>query len=192
MILWGQGSYYSLVVDLNHIVESIRKRSGPIRLVAIDGPAGAGKSVFAARLSKAAAGAPVIHTDDFASADNPINWWPRLLEQVIQPFARGQAARYQRYDWTSESLAEWHTVGPAAIVIIEGVTSGRSEWAEHISFLIWMETPRHERLRRGVERDGIEAQGLWESWMRDEDAHYARDPTRDRADVVVDGTQAIT
>jgi hypothetical protein len=49
---------------------------------------------------------PVIHTDDFASADNPINWWPRMLAQVIEPLARGDAAVYQRYDWPSESLAD--------------------------------------------------------------------------------------
>ncbi len=42
------------------------------------------------------------------------------------------------------------------IVIIEGVSAGRSEWAAHLSLLIWIETPREERLRRAVERDGIE------------------------------------
>ena len=164
---------------------------GPLRLVAVDGPGGAGKSTFAHELSEAAGGAPVIHTDDFAAADNPIDWWPRLLEQVIEPFARGDAARYQRYDWPSGALAEWHTIEPAPIVIIEGVSAGRSEWAAHLSFLIWIETPRGERLRRGVERDGIAALDDWESWMAGEDAHYERDPTRDRADVVIDGTQPV-
>ena len=95
---------------------------------------------------------------------------------------------YQRYDWPSESLAEWHTVAPAPIVIIEGVSAARSEWVEHLSFVIWIETPRDERLRRAVERDGSEALEDWQSWMAAEDVHYARDPTRERADVVLDGT----
>jgi cytidylate kinase len=34
------------------------------RLVAIDGPGGAGKSVFAARLAKALGGVPVVEIDD--------------------------------------------------------------------------------------------------------------------------------
>ncbi len=50
---------------------------------------------------------------------------------------------------------------------------------------------REERLRRGVERDGIAALDDWESWMAGEDAHYERDPTHERADVVIDGTQPV-
>lgn len=175
--------------DLEAVVARIVERAGPVRLVAVDGPGGAGKSTFAARLSTAAGGAPVVHTDDFASSDNPINWWPRLLEQVIEPLVTGGTARYQRYDWPSESLAEWHTVEPAPIVIIEGVSSGRREWADSLSFVIWVETPRALRLRRGLERDGGQAADDWGRWMADEDAHYARDPTRERADLVVDGTR---
>lgn len=178
-------------VYLDELVAAILAKPGPLRLVAVDGPGGAGKSTFARELSAAAGGAPVVHTDDFAAADNPIDWWPRLVEQVIEPFARGDAAHYQRYDWPSETLAEWHTIERAPIVIIEGVSSGRSEWAAHISFLIWIETPREERLRRGVERDGIAALDDWESWMAGEDAHYERDPTRERADVVIDGTHPV-
>jgi uridine kinase len=176
---------------LDEIVKAILAKPGPLRLVAVDGPGGAGKSTFARKLSEAAGGAPVVHTDDFAAADNPTDWWPRLLEQVIEPFARGDAARYQRYDWPSEKLAEWHIVEPAPIVIIEGVSAGRSEWAVHLSFLIWIETPRKERLRRGVDRDGVEALADWESWMAGEDGHYQRDPTRERADIVLDGTHPI-
>ena len=178
-------------VSLDEIVEAIMAKPGPLRLVAVDGPGGAGKSTFARELSEAAGVAPVVHTDDFAAADNPIDWWPRLLEQVIEPLTRNDASHYQRYDWPSEALAEWHTIEPAPIVIIEGVSAGRSEWAAHLSFLIWIETPREERLRRGVVRDGIAALDDWESWMASEDAHYERDPTRERADVVVDGTRPV-
>jgi uridine kinase len=176
---------------LDELVAAILAKPGPLRLVAVDGPGGAGKSTFASELSEAAGAAPVVHTDDFAAADNPIDWWPRLLEQVIEPLARGEVAHYQRYDWPSETLAEWHTIAPAAIVIIEGVSAGRSEWAAHLSYLIWIETPREERLRRGVERDGIAALDDWESWMAGEDAHYERDPTRERADVLLDGTHPV-
>ncbi len=178
-------------MSLDEIVAAIMATPGPMRLVAVHGPGGAGKSTFAHELSEAAGGAPVVHTDDFAAADNPIDWWPRLLQQVIEPLARGDAAHYQRYDWPSETLAEWLTIEPAPIVIIEGVSAGRSEWAKHLSLVIWIETPRSERLRRGVDRDGIGALDDWESWMAREDAHYERDRTRERADVVLDGTHPV-
>ena len=53
---------------------------------------------------------------------------------------------------------------------------------------IWIETPREVRLARAVERDGEDALDDWEFWMGEEDTHYERDPTRDRSDVVIDGT----
>lgn len=52
-----------------------------------------------------------------------------MLTQVIEPLTRGEPARHQRYDWPSESLAEWHVLEPAPIVIIEGVKAGRCELA---------------------------------------------------------------
>ena len=137
-------------MDLPATVEAIMRTPGPVRLVAVDGPGGAGKSTFADRLARAAGGAPVVHTDDFASADNPLNWWPRLLEQVIVPLKSGNAARFQRYDWSTESFAEWHTIEPAPVVIIEGVSSGRSEWVGHLSYLFWIETPRKVAKTRAI------------------------------------------
>ncbi len=174
-------------MHLDDLVEDIRKRPGPVRLVAVDGPGGSGKSTFAALLSAAAGDAPIIHTDDFASADNPIDWWPRLLAQVIEPLADGRSAQYQRYDWPTESLMEWKTVDPAPIIIIEGVTSARREWSRHLSYVIWIETNRELRLQRALERDGEDALDDWQFWMAEEDAHYERDPTRQRADTVIDG-----
>lgn len=173
------------------IVDEIRRRPGPVRLVAVDGPGGSGKSTFAARLAAAAGGAPIVHTDDFASADNPIDWWPRLLRQVIVPLTDGRPAVYQRYDWPTESLAEWHTVAPAPIVIIEGVSAARREWAQHLSYIVWIETARELRLQRAVERDGEDALDDWEEWMGAEDRHYERDPTRERADVIIDGATGL-
>jgi uridine kinase len=158
-----------------------------VRLVAVDGPGGSGKSTFAARLAVAAGGAPIVHTDDFASADDPIDWWPRLLDQVIAPLTAGRPAVYQRYDWTSESLAEWHTLAPAPVIIVEGVSAARREWSRHLSYVIWIETPRNLRLQRAAERDGEDALDDWEQWMAAEDDHYRRDPTRERADAIVDG-----
>jgi uridine kinase len=174
-------------MDFGALVSSIMERPGPLRFVAIDGPGGSGKSTFANRLSVAAGDVPVIHTDDFATPDHPIDWWPHLLQDVIEPLLRGESAQYQRFDWPSLEMAGWRTIEPAPIVIIEGVTAGRSEWQEHLSFLIWVDTPRDERRRRGLERDGIETLPIWDAWVSAENAHYVLDPTRPRADLIIDG-----
>ena len=175
-------------VQLTDVAAMIRERPGPVRLVAVDGPGGAGKTTFASLLANAVGGAPVVHTDDFASWDNPVHWWPRMLEQVIEPLSRATSARYQRYDWERRALADWIEVEPEPIVIVEGVTAGRAEWRHHLSFIVWIDTPWDERLRRGLERDGDDALADWEAWGVAEDEHYRNDPTRRHADVIVDGT----
>ena len=128
-----------------------------------------------------------MHTDDFASSDNPIHWWPRLEEQVLRPIAANQAARYQRYDWNRRTFAEWQTVAPGGVLILEGVSSARAAVRDRLSFVVWIETPRHIRLLRGLARDGSESEELWQRWMSDEDAHFATDRTREHADAVVFG-----
>jgi uridine kinase len=175
-------------VRFSDVAFSILERPGPVRLVAVDGPGGAGKTTFAAMLAAVLGGAPVVHTDDFASWDDPTGWWPRCFDQVVEPLSRGRSARYQRYDWQTRSLADWIDVDPEPVVIIEGVSAGRVEWRRYLAFVIWIETPPAERLRRGLERDGVEALDDWVSWGAAEDEHYDSDPTRRHADLVVDGT----
>jgi uridine kinase len=129
----------------------------------------------------------VVRTDDFASWENPLHWWSRLEEQVLQPVAAGHEGRYQRYDWQRRSLAAWHTVAPGGMLILEGVSSARAAVRDRLSLSVWVDTPRHIRLARGLARDGIEAESLWEQWMAEEDAHFGRERTREHADVIVCG-----
>lgn len=170
--------------------ESIPPEEMSTRVVAIDGLGGAGKSTLATRLG-AEIGAPVIHTDDFASWDTPLAWWPRMLEQVLLPLSRNETARFQRYDWEARALAEWHDVAPAPIVIVEGVSSSRTEFRRYLSFAVWVNTPRATRLERGLERDGEGARELWDEWMRAEDAWVAADSPAECADLVLAGDEAL-
>ena len=176
-------------MDIDDLAARVRCRAprlGATRLVAIDGPGGAGKSTFAARLTEACH-AQVLHTDDFASWDNPLNWWSRLEEQVLGPIAADQVARYQRYDWERRALAEWHEIAPGGVLILEGVSSARAALRDRLSLSVWVDTPRHIRLARGLARDGREAETLWKQWMHDEDAHFSSDRTREHADVIASG-----
>ena len=55
------------------------------RIVAIDGHGGAGKSTLAEELAGELGSAQIVHTDDFASWGFPLDWWPRLLDEVLEP-----------------------------------------------------------------------------------------------------------
>jgi uridine kinase len=177
--------------DLAAMVRAAPARCGTIRLVAVDGPGGAGKSVLADRLARHLGDVPIIHTDDFASWDEPIHWWRRLEDAVLGPLERGQRVTYQAYDWASRQLGAWRELPASDVVVLEGVSSARRAVADRLSVAIWVETPRAARLARGIDRDGEEMRGHWDAWMGEEDAHYAADRTSERADVIVDGAPTL-
>ncbi len=173
------------------VAELIRGAAAPApmscKVLAIDGPGGAGKSTLALRVAEQLGGAPVIQTDDFASWINSLDWYPRLLGQVLAPLAAGRVARYQRYDWDTRTLAEWRDVQPGEYLIIEGVSSSRLAFRPYLAASVWVATARSERLRRGLARDGQDALPLWQDWMAAEDDYIAREHPDQRADVVVSG-----
>jgi uridine kinase len=182
-------------VVLDEIVGLIRAtpRCAPMgpKVVVIDGGAGSGKSTLARLLSRELDGAPIVQTDDFASWDNPFGWAPRFMEQVLLPLTRGQPVRYQRRDWEGGQLTEWIDVPTMSHLIIDGVSSLRVAFTPYITFSIWVETPRDERLRRGLERDGGHMEERWIQWMSDEEDYVRRESPALRADVIIQGDRPL-
>jgi uridine kinase len=154
-------------------------------IVAVDGCGGAGKSTFAARLA-GVLDAPVVSTDECASWSHPLDWYPRVIEELLMPLAAGRSATYRRSEWGGGESIEV-TVAPAPILVLEGVSSSRRAFDDYLAFRIWIETDRAERLRRGLERDGEHLRDQWLEWMASEDAYVADENPRARADVVVPG-----
>jgi uridine kinase len=72
-------------------------------------------------------------------------------------------------------------------VILEGVSAMRDAFRPFLSYTIWVETPRDERLRRGLERDGAEALAQWQEWMAAEDDYIRREQPLQKANIIVDG-----
>jgi uridine kinase len=157
------------------------------RIVAVDGPGGAGKSTFASLLAAELGGAQIVHTDDFASWDDPLEWWPRACAELLEPLAQGCTARFERSRWTSEQQPEQVEVAPAEVVLFEGVTSSREAFRAYLTYAIWIETPRVVRLERGVARDGEGARDDWVRWMAAEDEYVRLERPAERADLVLRG-----
>jgi len=187
----------SLAELVQHVLQSPPKL-GPVRLICVDGPAGSGKSTLARRLRtavRALAQPPlvqVVHMDDlyegWTGAEKGV---ATLREDVLVPLAAGRDGSYRRYDWHAERYAERHVVRAEGLLIVEGVSSAARGVEPWPSLRIWVETDEATRLRRGLERDGEALRPLWEEWMRWEQEHFAADETRDRADLVVDGSPTV-
>ncbi|MGV9884218.1 uridine kinase family protein [Streptomyces sp. NPDC003006] len=159
---------------------------GPVRLIAVDGHAGSGKSTFARRLAEALGGAPVLRLDDIASHDELFGWTERLRRQILGPLSRGETARHATYDWNERRFGPaGETVEPAPVVIVEGVGAGRRALRAHLAALLWMDVAREEAWRRGRHRDGVVQRDFWDGWEPAELRHFADDPSRPFADLLV-------
>ncbi|WP_237321140.1 uridine kinase [Streptomyces sp. JJ36] len=158
---------------------------GPVRLVGVDGHAGSGKSTLAGRLSGLLGGAPVLHLDDLASHDAFFGWTERFAAQVAGPLARGARAHFEAYDWHRRAFTREGEIAPRPVVLAEGVGAGRRELRPLLCCLLWMDLPREAAWARGRRRDGPELAEFWGAWTRAEEAHFAADPTRPRADLLV-------
>ena len=164
---------------------------GDGRLVCIDGPAGAGKSTLAEAVAGAHRDVEVrlLHMDDLYPGWSGLAHVDEQLDAVLTPLAQGRPGRYRRYDWAAGEYAETVAVAPAPLVVLEGVGSGSSRFRDLQTVLVWVEAPYDTRMRRGIERDGEAFAPYWDQWATDEQELFARERTRDRADVVVDGTR---
>ncbi|MFI9357923.1 uridine kinase [Streptomyces lydicus] len=158
---------------------------GPVRLIAVDGHAGSGKSTFAGQLAAALGDAPVVHTDDLATHEELFAWSERFREQVLEPLSRGGAARYGVYDWVRGEFTEERALAPAPVVLVEGVGTGRRTLRPYLACLLWMELASEHSWERGQLRDGPGLSAFWSGWIPAERAHFAADPSRPYADFLV-------
>jgi uridine kinase len=166
-------------------------------LVGIDGAGGAGKSTLANGISEAfGARAAIIRCDDFY---RPLNTqctpeeayeeyfdWRRLRDEALIPLRSGQRARYQRYDWIANSLAEWIEVESREIILVEGVFATRPGLRALLEVAIFIETPREERIRRMLARPQPDTSWI-DQWMAAEDWYLALNGPHRSADLVVQG-----
>ena len=161
--------------------------SSGTRLVVVDGPAGSGKTTLAAQLGEALP-AQVLHMDDLYEGWRGLEpAWDRLATWVLGPLGTGRPGRYRRYDWDLDRFAEWHDVPVAPFLVVEGCGAARREADAVAALRVWVEAPDALRLQRGLERDGADQRDHWVAWMAAEREHYARNATRERADVLLDG-----
>ncbi len=167
-------------------------RLGTVRVVAVDGGTGSGKSTFAVRLERAlrerGARVATVHTDDLLDGwDDQFTFWHRLESTVLEPLGRGEPARYPVYDWYARGFTTEREVEVPDVLLLDGVSTARQGAAGLRTLTIFLDLDPELRLRRALARDGgygIEAE--LRRWQERELAWFAQDRPETRADLVVD------
>jgi uridine kinase len=171
-------------------------RLGQVRLVAVDGPSGAGKTTFAQRLAgaliRAGRRVEVVHTDDLLDGwEDQFTFWPRLECGVLEPLARGEPGRYPIYDWVRGRFGGDLHVPVPDVLILDGGTSARAEAYPRLSLSVFVTADRDVRWERALVRDGATVEAPLRRWMAAEDGYFAETGTAERVDRLVDGVARV-
>ena len=160
------------------MLEKIKEKltDGKTVIVGIDGLGGAGKSSISEEIYEELSGEnipiEVLHIDDFIHPknirynDNYAEWecyynlqwrYDYLLENVINPIKKngkftGLIELYDknedRYEKKSFDIKE------GSVVLIEGIFLQREELSQVFDYMIYIDVPESERLKRVLKRDG--------------------------------------
>ena len=164
--------------------------SDGMTLIAIDGPAGAGKTTLAAQFfdefsTKNAVA--LIHMDDlYAGWENALDH--RLtskLTEILKSFAAHSQFSIPIFNWVTMSFDLSQTIQPSEILIIEGVGAGQKVVREAGATMYWLDIEPEVGLARVLQRDGYEIESQMRKWQVDQDAHFLRDETRANANHIL-------
>ena len=169
------------------IVRAITQRDG-IRVVCIDGPAGAGKTTLSEVLLEQFPQALLIHMDDLYDGwvdalDSRLT--QRLVDSIITPLTTGAPLQIQTYDWHEERFGETVTLPYSDVVIIEGVGAAQTSLREIASVTVWVDVDEHIGKERVLRRDGDAVAPFIDDWQRQEKSHHEEHKTKASCHFVV-------
>ena len=161
-------------------------RCGFTHVIAIDGRAGAGKTVLAQNLSLYLSqnrSVEIVHCDQI------YNGWElalgsNLTETLIATLkmvATGQRVDLPIFNWQKGEFDSVRSFEPPDVLIIEGVGSGQRAVRKVASITIWLDINPTIGLRRVLERDGYQIQAEMENWQVSEEQHFLVERTRENA-----------
>ena len=153
-------------------------------LLAIDGPAGAGKTTFAAKLESEfsqSATVKVIHMDDLYNGwenalSNPLS---EILDRISTAHLANRECVIKIFNWQTMQFDTEETIMPTDYLIIEGVGAAQQIVRDSGATTYWLDIEPEIGLQRVLERDGAHIKAQMLRWQVEQDKHFARDETRE-------------
>jgi uridine kinase len=189
----------SSALSLSEVIATIEtgeRRSKFARIIAIDGPAGAGKTTLAKKLQMnyAHLKVEVVHMDNLYDGwDNALGAsLTRGLEfGIAKPVSEGKSFEYRKFDWLKMHYGELQRFPAPELLILEGVGSGQRAVRKYLDQLIWIDIESEVGLNRVLRRDGDYIENHMIVWQMRESEHFKQENTRDCATIRIDGMSFI-
>jgi len=174
------------IAELASRISELAPLAGQTRVVAVDGPAGSGKTTLAAQLGEQLDAALVLNTDQlYHGWDGLAEGAQRLVDDVLRPLSEGLEATVRPWNWLSSSEGKRRSLPPCETLVVDGAGCGSRAAAPFLSMIIWLDADPELRQQRAIGRDGEMFAPHWESWAEQERALFEREQTRERADLII-------
>lgn len=159
-------------------------------IIAIDGPAGAGKTTFAEHLSAALSlkyQVNVIHMDSLYNGwENPFDYHlTDALSTAVIAHKRGGSFTLPQYDWHNHRYGVHQEFPASQLMILEGVGSLHKEIRSEITTSIWMDIDPADGVKRVISRDGESVSQEMQLWMKLQEQHFLVEDSEKAADFVL-------
>lgn len=165
-------------------------RTGDQPIIAIDGPAGAGKTTLASTLSLALAKdfpSTVIHMDDlYPGWDGALG--EKLTESLTWITSCHKAKKdliYSHFNWGENKFDSPRLDSSTPLLILEGVGSSQLAIEDQLSTSIWLDLDPYDGFKRVVERDGEHITDAMKAWLDQQRQHFISDRTKERSEFVL-------
>ena len=182
------------------LIRATRPTVGAVRLVCVDGPAGAGKTSITAALAQALEPTfgvvPVVHGDELyegwdvvAGVADRVTAFGMLADRLetwlLEPWRRDSEGAHPLWDWRSGAWSGSRRVPAAPVVLLDGVALASRPLRDQAVLSVWVGADDSVRLDRVLARDGESLRIEMLTWQRDESIWHDLDGTRAGVDARV-------
>jgi hypothetical protein len=159
-------------------------------IIAIDGPAGAGKTTLASTISLALSpriSTTVIHMDELYPG-----WESALGEELSNTLTwltschkAKKPLLYSSFNWEANEFANPKSHPSTHLLILEGVASAQIAIEETLASSIWLDLDPLIGYQRVIDRDGENISREMTQWLVMQEQHFAVDRTKERCEFLL-------
>jgi uridine kinase len=159
-------------------------------IIAIDGPAGAGKTTLASTISLALSpriSTTVIHMDELYPG-----WESALGEELSNTLTwltschkAKKPLLYSSFNWEANEFANPKSHPSTHLLILEGVASAQIAIEETLATSIWLDLDPLIGYQRVIDRDGENISRKMTQWLVMQEQHFAADRTKERCEFLL-------
>lgn len=156
-------------------------------LLAIDGPAGAGKTTLAAKLEaefSVHSTVRTIHMDDLYDGwDGALgSALTQTLEEIISAHLSAKECTVKFFNWHLMKFDREEVITPTDYLILEGVGAAQAVVRKAGATTYWLDIDAETGLKRVLARDGAHIEKEMRQWQIQQSIHFDLDQTRENCE----------